>query len=61
MTLAKRRMVFGCFCIVFIVTSGIVILYAHGYRYHIQKKSIEKTGELVIESIPPGGDIVLNG
>jgi len=61
MTLVKRRMVFGCFCIVFIVASAIVILYAHGYRYHIQKKSIEKTGELVIESIPPGGDIVLNG
>lgn len=61
MTLAQRRVLFGAFVVLFCVASVIILLYANGYRYHPQKKYIEKTGELIIDSQPRGSSIQFNG
>lgn len=61
MTLKSRRILFGVFSVCFAFAAIIILLYANGYRYHPQKRSIEKAGEIVIDSLPHGSDILLNG
>ncbi|MEK7649225.1 MAG: PEGA domain-containing protein [Patescibacteria group bacterium] len=61
MKLANRRILFLGFVVLFCGSAVGVILYTNGYRYHPKKKSIEKTGELVVETIPNRSDIYLNG
>lgn len=61
MTLHRRRLLFIGFIVSFACASIVVLLYANGYRYHAKKRSIEKAGELVIESIPRNSDVLLDG
>lgn len=61
MILKHRRILFSVFVLMFAISAVFVVLYANGYRYHPQKKRVEKTGELVVESVPKKSDILLNG
>lgn len=65
MTLVLRRIIFYSFCLVFFITSPIVILYASGYqidwRHIFTPLAVQKTGMTIIESNPPGANIYLNG
>ncbi len=61
MKLKHRRILFSLFVLMFAVSAAFVVLYANGYRYHPQKKRVEKTGELIVESVPKKSDIFLNG
>lgn len=60
MTLVQRRVLFAFFVALFALSSVVVILYAHGYRYHTAKKRVEKTGELIVETKPKGAELFLN-
>ena len=44
-----------------IAVSTAVFLYAKGYNFNRQTKSLEKTGMIVVKSEPPGASIYLNG
>jgi len=56
-----RRVIFLTFVFLFFVSGSILLIYANGYRYHIGKRTIEKTGQLLVETQPKGAHIFLNG
>ncbi|MBN1778704.1 MAG: PEGA domain-containing protein [Candidatus Buchananbacteria bacterium] len=60
MTIKTRRLIYITFFIIFFVVVPILTLYATGYRYNFKKNRIEKTGVLIVESIPKKSDIYLN-
>jgi dipeptidyl aminopeptidase/acylaminoacyl peptidase len=47
--------------LVFIVSAGLVILFAKGYHYFPKTGTLEKTGLLVATSTPNGASIYING
>ncbi|GEM_PF-4140927 len=56
-----RRCIFVFFLIAFFLSAAVLLLYANGYRYHIGKNVVEKTGQLLIETEPKGAAITLDG
>ena len=61
MTLIYRRITYSIFIIIFLIAAPTVILYTQGYRFNFEKGRIQKTGILVISSVPRRADIFLNG
>ncbi len=61
MYLVYRKAVYIIFVIIFLITAPIIVLYTSGYRYNLNKGRIQKTGILIISSIPKKADIYLNG
>ncbi len=61
MKLFYRRVVYVIFVIIFLVGAPLVILYTQGYRYNFQRNRVQKTGILIISSLPKKADIYLNG
>ena len=61
MTLIYRRLVYSTFIIIFLILAPLVVLYTEGYRYNFQKGRVQKTGILMISSLPKKSDIYLNG
>jgi len=60
MYLVYRKAVYITFVIIFFITAPIIVLYTSGYRYNLSKGRIQKTGILIISSIPKKADIYLN-
>jgi hypothetical protein len=64
MNLTLRRIIFFSFCLLFLIISPLVILYASGYEIDFQHLftplAVQKTGMTIIHSDPPGADIYLN-
>lgn len=60
MPLLFRRILFIIFVVLFIVSAAVLLFYANGYRYHTGKRTIEKTGKLVVETEPRGARVLLN-
>ncbi|MFA5047806.1 MAG: PEGA domain-containing protein [Patescibacteria group bacterium] len=60
MTLLYRRLVYSIFIIIFLIVTPLVILYAEGYRYNFQKGRVQKTGILIISSLPKKAEVYLN-
>src|SRR3989338_2860476 len=58
--LAWRRAVYVFFIIVFLIVTPLVVLYSQGYRYNFKRGKVQKTGILIISSIPKSADIYLN-
>ena len=56
-----RWIIFLIFSILFCATGVALLLYAQGYRYHFGRKTLEKTGQLSIESKPKGASLSVNG
>lgn len=60
MTKKTRRLIFYTFFFFFIVFTCLVILYAQGYGFDWQKKSLVITGAFYFESDPREADIYIN-
>lgn len=60
MKILWRGVLFYSFVILFLVAGAALLLYANGYRYSAQKRLLEKTGELIIETKPNGASIFLD-
>lgn len=60
MPLRVRQIIFIFLALVFIILTPGTIFYTAGYRYNFNKKMIEKTGALVLDSIPKRARVLLN-
>ncbi len=60
MNIWYRRIVYVFFIIVFLVVAPLVILYTQGYRYNFERRTVQKTGIMIVSSIPRKADIYLN-
>jgi hypothetical protein len=64
MNLILRRIIFYSFCLIFLIVSPLIILYASGYEIDWQHLftplGVQKTGMTIIYSTPAGADIFLN-
>ncbi len=61
MRLKTRYIILFIFCAIFLISATILLKYAAGYQYNFKKNIWQKTGILVLESIPKNADIFLNG
>lgn len=61
MNLTLRRTLYLSFFAVFIIVAAPLLFYLQGYRYNQDKGRIERTGALVVESIPDGATVAVNG
>lgn len=61
MTLTQRRFLTLFLGLLLLVASPLVILYAAGYRYNIEKHRIEKVGLLYVTTDPDDTQISVNG
>lgn len=61
MKLRTRYVIIFIFFVIFFVSATVLLKYAVGYRYNFKKNSWQKTGVLVIESVPKNASIFLNG
>lgn len=55
-----RRVVYLSFIIIFLISAPLIILYAQGYRYNFKRGKIQKTGILIISSLPKKANVYLN-
>jgi len=60
MNIIYRRLVYIFFIIFFLIVTPLIILYTQGYRYDFNSGRIQKTGILIISSMPKKADIYLN-
>ena len=60
MKLWYQRILYLTFFLVFFVSTPLVALYTAGYRYNATKKTFEKTGILVVDSLPHRAEVYLN-
>lgn len=61
MTRLHRRIIYIIFIIIFLIAAPTIILYTSGYRYNFQKARVQKTGIMMLSSVPRGAEIWLNG
>lgn len=59
-SLIIRRITYITFIVIFLVATPLIILYTQGYRYNFKRGKIQKTGIIVVSSIPRGATISLN-
>jgi hypothetical protein len=55
-----RRMAYSLFVIFFLIITPVIILYTQGYRYNFKRGQVQKTGIMIISSIPKKADVHLN-
>lgn len=60
MTRRTRRIIFCLFLIAFIILVPGIILYARGYNFDWEKKTIVATGGIYLKSHPPKAEIYIN-
>lgn len=60
MPLRLRQLIFAVLTLFFVISAPLIILYTAGYKYNINKNIVEKTGSLVLDSVPPKARILLN-
>lgn len=56
-----RRLIFYSFLIVFLTITPCILLYAQGYSFDWQKKSLDKTGALYVRSYPKNIPVYVDG
>jgi hypothetical protein len=56
-----RRILPWIFAIVFIAAAPALVFYTAGYRWNPKKDKIERNGTLIIDSVPAGAHVFLNG
>lgn len=61
MKLRHQRLLYITFFLIFFITAPLLAFYAAGYRYNFTKKTFEKTGILVVDALPHGAAVYLNG
>jgi hypothetical protein len=60
MNIWHRRIVYVFFIGVFLIVAPLIILYTQGYRYNFERRTVQKTGIMIVSSIPRKADIYLN-
>ncbi|MBP6942820.1 MAG: PEGA domain-containing protein [Candidatus Buchananbacteria bacterium] len=55
-----RFVVFVIFFALFLITAPLVVLYTQGYRYNFNNNRVQRTGILIVSSVPRRADIYLN-
>ncbi|MEA3272049.1 MAG: hypothetical protein U9P90_00095 [Patescibacteria group bacterium] len=60
MNIRIRYTFFAILIIIFLMVAPIVVLYTSGYRYNFVKNKVEKTGILVLDSMPDNALIFIN-
>lgn len=61
MTLKVRKLLSIIFILLFLTITPAIMLYAAGYKLGKNGFSVERTGMFIIDSMPPGAKISLNG
>lgn len=56
-----RRAFLALFVLAFIVLAPAVIFYTSGYRWNPKKGIIERNGTLILDTVPSGASVTLNG
>ncbi len=56
-----RRILLWIFITAFVALAPIVVLYTSGYRWNVKKGRIERNGTLIIDSVPNGAAIAIDG
>lgn len=56
-----RKVLPWLFTIIFLIMAPAVVFYTSGYRWNPKKKVIERNGTLIVDTIPTGAGIKLNG
>lgn len=56
-----RRILPWIYVVVFFVTAPLLVFYTAGYRYNFKKGAIERNGTLIVDSIPTGATVVVDG
>lgn len=57
----SRKIVYLVFWLIFLVSAPLVLLYTSGYRYNFDKGRVQKTGIMIISTLPKKASILLNG
>ncbi|MBI4262260.1 WD40 repeat domain-containing protein [Candidatus Uhrbacteria bacterium] len=60
MSLFKRRLIYLTFMLLFVLIAPMLILYANGYRFDWNQKTLYKTGLLVIEYLPKDATLMID-
>jgi len=60
MTRKTRRLIFYTFLFLFFIIASIIVLYAQGYSFNWQKKSLVLTGAFYLKSYPEKANIYLD-
>ena len=60
MTRGTRRFIFLIFLLIFIVLVPVIILYAQGYGFDFEKRTIVASGGIYLKSYPPRAEIYVN-
>lgn len=60
-TPGHRRVIFGIFVLVFLLTCAAVLLYGSGYTIHLPSRSVITTGSLLIRTEPADPTITVAG
>jgi len=60
MTRATRRIIFFIFLLIFIILVPVIILYANGYSFDLEKRNIVTSGGIYLKSLPPKAEIYIN-
>lgn len=56
-----RRIAPWVFVTIFLVAAPVLIFYTSGYRFNPNKITIERNGTLIVDSVPRGAAVFLNG
>jgi hypothetical protein len=56
-----RRIVLWTFIVAFAVVAPAVVFYTSGYRWNAKKGVVERNATLIVDSVPSGASVVLNG
>lgn len=56
-----RKVLPWLFTIIFLIMAPAVVFYTSGYRWNPKKNAIERNGTLIVDTIPTGASIKLNG
>ena len=59
MTRRTRRIIFFLFLIAFIISAPLITLYAWGYSFDWEEKTIVATGGIYLKSYPSGAEIYI--
>lgn len=60
MKLITKRFLYSSFILLFFVITPVLLAYASGYRFNSKMLKFEKTGSLIVESIPKNSKILIN-
>lgn len=56
-----RKLIIGIGVLAFLILTPLIILYSYGYRYSPISRKFTQTGNLYLDSAPPGAKVIING